>query len=531
MSGQRGNRSMRAAQSSPHPPPQSPANPARRAGLVWLAATAWPQPAWPAATDPGQPPPAMPPRALGLPHLQQQTLANGLTLLTASRRCLPLVNALLVLRVGAEADPTGRPGVAAMTATLLAKGALRGGRPVGAAALALQAESLGAALDTGSGWRSSSAGLTVTTPLLPAALALLADVMRRPLLAADELARARAQALDAWRLALASPGEVAALALRRAFWGDTAYGAMAGDAALRRLTDGDLARFHRNHYHPADAALVLAGDVDPDEARRLAERLLGSWQGAAAATSDAGLAAARGATSPAPRAAQAPVSIAEPLLLLDMPGSGQTAVALAAPYLGDADPDDRAAKYVGQVANAVLGGGFSARLNQELRVRRGLSYGVFSQTESSPPGGMLMATAMTRHASAAQVLALMRGELLRLADAPPSPAELAARQAALLGSFARRLDSTAGIAALVEAQWQQRRPIDELARRSEQVLAVTPAQVQAFARRHWSADRLRAVVAGDLAAGGDALATAYPKAPRLPLAGLDLERLGRRAGG
>ena len=160
MSGQRGNRSMRAAQSSPHPPPQSPANPARRAGLVWLAATAWPQPAWPAATDPGQPPPAMPPRALGLPHLQQQTLANGLTLLTASRRCLPLVNALLVLRVGAEADPTGRPGVAAMTATLLAKGALRGGRPVGAAALALQAESLGAALDTGSGWRSSSAGLT-----------------------------------------------------------------------------------------------------------------------------------------------------------------------------------------------------------------------------------------------------------------------------------------------------------------------------------------------------------------------------------
>ncbi len=129
---------------------------------------------------------------------------------------------------------------------------------------------------------------------------------------------------------------------------------------------------------------------------------------------------------------------------------------------------------------------------------------------------------------AVEVLALMRAELLRLAEAPAPAAELAARQATLVGSFARQLDTVGGLAALVAGQWLHGRAIDDLLDYADRVRAVTAADVQGFARSHWQPDRLRAVVAGDLGAVGPALPASGPGALRLAVADIDFDRLGRR---
>jgi zinc protease len=207
-------------------------------------------------------------------------------------------------------------------------------------------------------------------------------------------------------------------------------------------------------------------------------------------------------------------------VLVDMPGSGQSGVVVVAPFaaLGAAD------RRVGEVAHAVLGGGYSARLNQQVRIRRGLSYGASASAEPQPGGGMWTAQAQTQHATALEVLQLLREETLRLAQQPPGAAELAARQAALIGSFARRLETTAGLAAALGNQLAQGRPLAELSRYVDEVKAVTPQQVSDFAARHWRPDALRAVVAGDLQAAGPALRESDPGALVRPLAGLDLER-------
>ena len=466
------------------------------------------------------PPLAQPPAAIVLPAIHESRLANGLTLIVVPRPGLPVVSLVLSVRAGPEADPTGRAGVAALTVALLSKGAQRHGRAVSATQLAQQAEALGGTLDSDSSWQASSVSMSVTTPQTQSALALLADVLRRPLLAAAELERARTQSLDGLRVALGSPGEVAAMAARRAFWGPTPHGAVATQASLRRITRADVQAFHARWFRPDNALLVLAGDIDPSTARTLAHAALGSWPAPVAALPAA--------------TAQAPQAMSETLLQVDLPGSGQSAVLLTAPYLASlpnlagplgltgqssqpsltADPDLRAQsrtelraelrtpQRVAQVANAVLGGGYSARLNQELRIRRGLSYGAFSQAESQPAGGMLTAQAQTRHASAIQALTLMRAEIARMTELPPAADELAARQASLLGSFARRLQTTGGLAALVTGQWIQGRPLADLAGYSDAVLTVRPEQVRDFARLHWGAERLRAVVVGDLAAMG-----------------------------
>lgn len=493
-------------------------DPARRRLALGLGAgLAWPA-LWPAGAraEPGvdEPPPAQPPRPLRLPALHEHRLANGLTVVVAPRQALPVVSITLLVRAGPEADPPGRPGVAAMTSLLWPKGALRGGRPVGASALARQAEALGSALDARSSWGASTLAMTVTRPRLDEALALMADVLRRPLLAADELERARAQVLDGLRVTWNNPGELAALTLRRAYWGAVPHGAVAPAAAVQRLQRGDVLAFQRAWVQPARVALVLAGDVAPDHGLALAQRLLGDWAGPALPSPAAALAA--------------PAPIDAPLVLVDLPGAGQSGVAVAAPFVAGGSAERR----IGLVANAVLGGGYSARLNQEVRIKRGLSYGAFSQAEAHAPGGMVAASTQTHHASAAQVLALLRGEIARLADAPPTADELAARQATLVGAFARRLDTTAGLSGLLVAQLAQGRPLADLAEHVPALQAVTAAQVQDFARRHWAPAALRAVVVGDLAAAGEGLSAAVqPQALRLPLAELDLEQPGLRRPG
>jgi zinc protease len=469
----------------------------------------------PAAATPGvdEPPLPQPPRPLQLPEVVERRLDNGLVVQVAQRPGLPLVSLVLALRTGPEADPPGRSGTAEMLATLWPKGAQRGGRAVGAAELARQAEALGSPLDARSSWGLGTLAMTVTSGRAEAALALLADVLRRPLLAADELDRARAQALDALRLTLGSPGEVASLLLRRSFWGDVPQGRVAAPAALQRLAVADLRAFQATWVRPDQVALVLAGDITPEAGLALAQRLLGDWRAPATALPALALAP--------------PKPLDSPLVLVDLPGAGQTCVAVAAPFVAQASAERR----TGLVAHAVLAGGYSARLNQAVRVRRGLSYGVSGAVEALVPGGMASALAQTAHANAPEVLALLRGEVLRLADAPPSADELAARQAALVGGFGRRLETTAGLAAVLASQWAAGRPLADLAAHVPQLLAVTPAQVQDFARRHWTAGALRGVVVGDLSATGDALTatvTGGPAALRLRMAEVDFEQPGLR---
>jgi zinc protease len=156
------------------------------------------------------------------------------------------------------------------------------------------------------------------------------------------------------------------------------------------------------------------------------------------------------------------------------------------------------------VAHTVLGGGYSSRLNQVIRIERGLSYGAFGGAELHPLGGVWTGQAQTRHTSAAEVAQIMRQQILRLATEPVPEKELDARKAVLIGSLAGRLQTTGGLAGLLVSQVAQGRDPAELQQRVAQIQAVTSAQVQAHAARYWKPESLRVVVAGDWQAAGEA---------------------------
>lgn len=452
------------------------------------------------------PPPIAAPRPVDIAAPVVRTLDNGLRVIVAHRRGLPLVTAELIVRSGTEADPAALAGLADLTATLLTKGTATRTAPQ----IAEDAEVLGGQLDSGAGWDRSFVAMTVTRPQVAAALELIADVTRRPRFTTAELERARRLAIDGLNVAFAQPGTLAHLAAVRATFGAGTYGhaAHGTPASLARVRRADVVALHARLYRPDNASLIFAGDIDSVEAVALAQAAFGRW--------------ARPKT-PMPAVA---VSGAQPVagspVVIAMSGAGQAGVAMTAPSIARGAPD----YYPGVVANTLLGAGYSSRLNQEIRIRRGLSYGVFSQLEARRAGGVFALSVQTKNASAAEVVSVALAELARVGAEPAPADEIEARKLAVIGSLSRRFETTEDLAGTIASLEANGVDVGELTRAIGRLAAVTPLEVQDFARAHWPARSLHIVVAGEAPQFVEALRSTYPDLLVVPQSAVDLDQPG-----
>jgi zinc protease len=362
---------------------------------------------------------------------------------------------------GSEADPAQQAGLASLTAGLLTKGS----QQRSASAFAVAAESLGSTFDSSAGWHQAGVSMTVAAPYIDTALSLVSDAVQHPHFALTELERLRTQMLDDLKLAYSRPSTLASLAAQHMLFGTGAYGHPTSGTpeSLRRIKRADLIALHAAHYRPDNAVLILAGDLDAPSALELARRHFGSWVAP---------------TAPAPNlTVTVGVPLAQNAVVIDMPNSGQATVvvALALPPLGS----HRAAA---SVMNSVLGGGFSSRLSQEIRIKRGLSYSANSQLDARPAGSTLHLVVQTKNESAAEVANLMQVELDRLMNEAVSETELAARKATLIGNFSRSVETTAGLAAVIKSLIVAGMPSNELSQRIAALNAVSATDLQTLAK-------------------------------------------------
>jgi zinc protease len=442
-----------------------------------------------------------------VPSPVSQRLANGLTVITVPSRALPLVSVALVAQGGASRDPRDRAGTAALAGSVMTEGT----QSRSAAEIDAAVEALGSSLGGGAGWDGSSLGLTVRTANADAATALIADLARNATLPGEELERQRSIAADAFRVAMRDPGDVAGMVAARALYGTSAYGHPSGgtEASLAAITHADIEAAYRAQWRPANSTLVFAGDIAPAEALRLAERHFGSWPAGNVP------AAAVAVPRPAPRGE---------VIVVDMPGAGQAAVAVARSAIARRDPRF----YQALVANAVLGGGYSARLNQEIRIRRGLSYGSGSSLDARRESGPFVASTQTRNDAAAEVLGLILAEMRRLGAEPVPIAELNARRASLTGDFGRSVETTSGLAQFVSSYVLRGVDPAELLAYQRSVLAVTPAEAQAAAGQLLGTQGATIVIVGDSSKFLEALRRNHPSVTVIPLAELNLDRAALR---
>lgn len=437
-----------------------------------------------------------------LPKPAERTLANGLRVIVARSSDLPLVTADLTVRTGAWADPQGLAGAANMMAGMLTEGT----KTRSAQEIASQTESLGASLNSGGGLESSSVTLSAMPDKLKAALAIMADVAKNPAFAAEELERQREQAMDGLRVAYQQPGSVASFAAAPVIYGGTPFGHVAAGTpgSLARLKTADLAKLHATWFRPDNAVLVMTGDIAAEDGFALAEQAFGDWKRPAAA-----LPAAPAITpSGKPRA-----------VAIDIPGTGQAAVNVMKPAIARNDPD----YYPGIVAATVLGGGYSARLNQEIRIKRGLSYGAGASLSTARTTGSFKASAQTKNESAGEVLDLINAEIAKLASTPAGADELRARKSVLVGDYGRELATSGGLADILGDYALYGVPLDEVGKYTAKVEAVDAAQVQAFAKRVFDPAQMSVVVAGDGKVFTPALKARLPALEVIPADRLDLD--------
>lgn len=447
-------------------------------------------------------PAAGPPVAAILPVPVESRLANGLRLIVVEKHDLPLVSASIVTLGGGAADPAALAGRADLAATLLTKGTTTRS----ATQIARQIESLGGSISSNAGWDGTSVSVNVKSDQVGPGLAILADVAQHPAFAQAELDRARTQAIDGIGVALKNPAQLAGFVADRAVYGGAAYGHLLSGTpeSLARVSRADVAAAYGAAWRPDVATLILVGDLTPASGKALAERYFGSWRASGSA-----------AANPPP----APGAVAPRVIVVDFPGAGQAGVVVARTAISRADPD----YYPAAVANTLLGGGFSSRLNQEIRIKRGLSYGAGSALSARRGVGPFSANTQTKNPSAAEVVSLIVGEMQRLGHEPTSAAELDTRKAVLIGNFGRNNETLRGIAGTIGGYVINDVPLGELQKYAGKVAGVDPASVQSAAARLLDPAGASIVVVGDAKLFVDALRKAYPQLELIPAAALKLD--------
>ena len=413
---------------------------------------------------------ALPARAI---DIQQVTSPQGIKAWLVEDHSIPFVAIEIAFRGGTSVDAPGKRGAVHLMTALLEEGA--GERNAVAYAEAMEALAASAAFDVSDD--AVMVGFRTLTENRDAAADLLADALARPRFDADAVERVRAQALSVIRSQDSDPGSIAAIEMAKRMWGDHPYGSpLTGTAdSVSALTRDDLFAAHASVIARDRVIVSAAGDIDAQSLGLLLDRILG------------GLPAQ--ATAPLPPRPQLQLTGATTVIDWDSP---QTVVRFAQTGLPLDDPDYFAAV----VLNHILGGGgFSSRLMDEIREKRGLTYGVGTSLSNQVLGdswGGGMATANDRTAEA---VALVREIWGTIRDGVTEQ-ELADAKTYLTGEYPLRFDGNRRISGILTGMQLMDMPPDYINTRNDRVRAVTAEDVHRVAQRMLDPKALEFVLVG-----------------------------------
>ncbi len=411
-----------------------------------------------------------------VPRPQEFKLPNGVRVFVLEDHRLPTVSIQLSLKAGRLFDV--KPGVAEITASLLREGTTtRTARQI-----ADETERIGADAGASAGPELATISASSLSEYTDRLVALVADLAQNPSFPEDRVARVKFQRAAALAQQRGDPTFLAAELSARVLYGDTPYSRIAPTPEqVNAITQSDLRAFHQKSYQPTGAVIGIAGDVNARDVVAKLGAAFANWK------------AASGAVEPVlPTAAFAPKT-ATHIFLVDRPGSAQTVLSFGNVALSRTDPD-----YIPlQIANRVLGGSGSARLFQQLREVKGYTYGAYSTLSAPRWPGTFGASASVRTPVTEPAVGEFLNEFKRLQTEPVSIAELDRAKRAIVGSFARTLESPDSVLSRFLELVQYDLPLDYWDRYPARVEAVTPADIARVARKYLGENRVQLIAVGE----------------------------------
>jgi zinc protease len=447
------------------------------------------------------------PRPYSFPDLERTILASGLQVLTVHVPGRPLVSVNLLFRRGAADEPPDRAGATVLTARALTEGTER----YPGLELVEAAERLGTTLHAEASWDGFAATVEVAASRLRAALELLDELVERPTFPAQEVARLRDERLNDLMQMRAEPRRRVDYAFAQTIYTPRSpYGRLAGgdESTVEGLDRDALVAAHRTVLEPANAALVVGGDLAGLDVPRLAEEALGSLAspggGSGGPVEQGGQGSPGGSGAFAPFEARAPLAESAVdrtmVRLYHRPGSVQSEVRIGHVGLPRRVPDFHAV----QVMGAILGGLFNSRLQLNLRENKGYTYGVGAGFEMRRGAGPFSVRTAVQTAVTVPAIIEALAELRRIRDTLVTDEELAAARDYLVGVFPLRFETPGAVVGAIGGLFSHGLPDDELARYRGLVEAVAVRDVQKAAQDHIHPDRIAIVLVGDAdAVAGD----------------------------
>jgi predicted Zn-dependent peptidase len=390
------------------------------------------------------------------PSVSSHRYDNGLVLVAETIPSVRSAAFTFLLPAGAAYEPEDGGG----TASMLAEWITRGAGDLDSRGLISALDNLGVSHSEGAQTAHSSISAATLGRNLVPALALFADVIRRPLLDDEEVEPIRALALQGLQGLEDDPGTKVVYELRRRHypdpWGRPAVGTLEG---VESIAPDDLRAFHEFAYRPNGAILAVAGAIDWPELRDAIGRLFGEWE-------------------PKP---EPPIQLRQTGPRRDhiLKETQQTQIALAYPSVTIQSPD----YYLARAATAILGGYSSARLFTEVREKRGLCYTVYASYESHKDRASVVGYAGTSTDRAQETLDVTLMEIDRLVNLGVEAEELETMRAGLKSSLIMQQESSMSRSGSLASDWYHLGRVRSLDEVSGALDALTPEAVSDFATR------------------------------------------------
>ena len=361
---------------------------------------------------------------LAMPKAEGIELSNHLKLLVFEEHSIPIVTLELLTAAGSVRDPQDMKGLANLTA----KSILMGTRFLSFDQINERLDFIGASLDADCSKDFAMIGMQVLKKDLGTGVGLFMEMVVHPSFPAADVDGQKDDIIGFLRAKEDDPLEVATRAFDKALFLDNPYaGPVEGtEKSVAAIGTEVLPKFYASFYRPNDSVLVIGGDITLQEVKTLIVPLLSEWQADEVAEPSFKNEFAEGAVS---------VDIDKPI--------SQATIIIGCPAMERASED----YYPFLVMNQILGSGdLSSRLMTEIRVKRGLAYGVESYVAARKQLGSFRVIIQTKDESAKEATALAREELERLQREPVSEAELRGAKKFLIGNFPLKYNAQQDIA-------------------------------------------------------------------------------------
>lgn len=415
------------------------------------------------------------------PEVHEDRLDNGLEVLVVEHHDLPKVAVSLNVKSGGVHDPPDRCGMAQLMLQTMDKGT----RGYGALDLDEALSRLGTVIGKSMYLESARIGMDVLTDKLSAAMSLFADVARNPLFPEEELERERHRHLDHLKQQASHPQSLAQrLCPGLVFGEDHPYGrpVQGYASSVAEMSRYEIARAFEENWRPDQSALVFVGDITRDQAMKLADQRFGSWS--------VDVRPAKEVPDPSPDRRSNRV------YLVDRPGAPQTVVCQFIEAPNRDTPDYHALRLV----DAIWGGGFQSRLNQNLREEKGYTYGVSTSLGLLGVSGYWKVQTSIQADKTGEVVQELMSEMAGLGgERPVREAELEEARTGRIRGYAQRFESLRRIAGSIGALWSSERPMTDMRDAVENLRSVSLEEVRSTARKYLDVRRAGYLLVGDRA--------------------------------